>query len=199
MADESPQLVQAPAKRDKKPRAQPIADPPADSPGVGIIEADRKWASSQVELAMALGVARKTISRWMKEEGRPTTRSDGRMSIQEWRDWADRHGKAVDSEVGTSENSLKAQQVALQNEKLEYQISVIKKTFVPVADVERWSGEMGAEIRKIVVRLHLLAQTMTGLEYSELLKILLDQEDQILSQLHLIGARLEEWRNKVEK
>jgi Bacteriophage CI repressor helix-turn-helix domain len=54
---------------------------------------DLVWAKNQIELADHLGVSRESIGRWMKQDGCPGHKADGRYNIQKWRTWMEASGK----------------------------------------------------------------------------------------------------------
>lgn len=146
------------------------------------------WASSQVELSTALGVTRKSIGRWLKMPGNPGARSDGRYNVGEWRSWAESHGHKVDDVDITA---LKARQLILQNDQLEFRIGVMKRSYVPIGEVESAGGMLAAAIRKVVTTLHLSAPTLVGRPVNELEQLLKDREDEILQQLHLLHGTID--------
>lgn len=150
----------------------------------------KAWAKNQVELAEVLGVDRKTIQRWRKVGGNPGKQSDGRYNIPAWKEFARLRGHALDDDGGLNQTSLKARQILLQNMKLEFEISILRKEHVSVVDVEKWGGELGAAIRKVVMQLRKLAPTLTGLTAPEIEKRLLDAELSVMQQLHTLDAHV---------
>lgn len=157
-----------------------------------------EFAQSAVELADLLGVDRRTISRWRKVEDNPGVRPDGRYHVPSWRAFKiSRQGEDIlaDGE-GLSQTQLKARQVLLQNQKLEIQIAVLKREYMPAVEVEKWGGELGAAIRKVVSQIHLCAPTVVGVSVAEAEARLKEIEDEILQQLHLLGQSVQQWRRK---
>jgi hypothetical protein len=152
-----------------------------------------EFAKNAVELADLLGVDRRTISRWRKIEGNPGVQSDGRYHVPSWRAFKiNRQGE--DDGDGLSQTQLRARQVLLQNQKLEIQIAVLKREFMPVADVEKLGGELGAAIRKVVSQIHLCAPSVVGVSVAEAEARLKEVEDDILQQLHLLADSIAHWR-----
>jgi hypothetical protein len=159
-------------------------------------EAGSGWAHSQVELAEALGVDRKTVQRWLKEPGVPETRSDGRYNVVEWREWGAKNGKKV--EALPSQTVLKAKQLMLQNDKLERQLRILDREYVPVAEVEELGGRLGAAVRKVVATLHLMAPALVGCELEEIDQILRDKEGELIGQLHLLEVGVDNMKTAVD-
>ena len=189
-ADQAKQLLEANAallvrkvKRDKKPLSrQEVA---MISAVVG--RASSEWANSQVELAKVFGVDRKSVQRWMKMDGNPGRRSDGRYNIAEWRAWRESRGGADDaspSSPDVAQRLLKADNLLLQNERLKFKVGILKRDYWPADQVELWGANLGTQIRTIVSQLHLAAADLVGLSAAECEKILKQKEDEILDQLH---------------
>lgn len=162
-----------------------------------------EFAKSVVELADLLGVDRRTISRWRKIEGNPGVRPDGRYHVPSWRAFKiSRQGEdtlAGGLHDGLSQTQLKARQVLLQNQKLEIQIAVLRREYMPVAEVEKWGGELGAAIRKVVSQIHLCAPTVVGVSVAEAEARLKEIEDEILQQLHLLGQSVNAWQESSDE
>src|SRR2546425_3529433 len=98
--------------------------------GGGIASAE--YAGNAVDLAEILGVSRKTVQRWCKVEGNPGVRPDGRYHVPAWRAWKAARRGECESEVadGLSQSQLRARQILLQNQKLEFQLSILRKDYV---------------------------------------------------------------------
>jgi hypothetical protein len=95
-----------------------------------------KFAKTKKELADILKKSRKTITRYSAREDAPKPRSDGRLSVEEWRRFLAAHG-ALDESEDLDHGALKARQILLQNSLLEHKLSVARGEFVAVVDVER--------------------------------------------------------------
>lgn len=160
-------------------------------------EAEAKThAKDQSELARVLGISRKTIQRALKMEGCPKAKPDGRYEIAAWRAWFASRGTLDDDDAGLSQTQLKARQLLLQNQKLEHQIAVLRRDYVPSADVEKWGSELGAAVRKVVTQIHLVAPSVVGCTVPEAESRLKELEDEILQQLHVIPSKLSDWKNE---
>jgi hypothetical protein len=161
-----------------------------------------EYVSNQVELAAALGCNRKTIQRWLKEPGHPETAADGRYNVTAWRQWmADRGKRAgvADGDDPLDVNRLRARNILLQNEKLEFQLRVLRKEYIPRDLVQKWGGDLGAAIRKVVTQLHLAAPNLAGLSIPEIEARMKEMEDEVLSQLHALDDAVTEWDEQVAK
>lgn len=155
------------------------------------------WATNQLELAAALNVDRRTINRWLKIEGHPGTQANGRYSVAAWREWAkDRGHEYEEDDIDAIRE--RARNILLQNQRLEFQIGVMRKQFAPTEEVETWGAHLGTAIRKVVMQLHLLAPSIVGLPIADAEKRLREVEDEILHQLHLLDGSLKSWREQVE-
>lgn len=152
-----------------------------------------EFVPNQVELAKVLGVDRKTIQRWRKTERNPGIRPDGRYHVPSWRAWKQAR-QGDDQNEGLSQSQLRARQILLQNQKLEFQLALLRREYVPAAEVERWGGELGTAIRKVVSTLHLCAPTVVGVSVADAEARLKEVEDEILQQLHLLHQSLSNWK-----
>lgn len=154
---------------------------------------EKNFAKNQVELAKILGVDRRTIQRWAKKPGRPEKRADGRYEIAAWKQFSKLQGHSVGGDDGGSKTA-KDQNIALQNEKLLFQLKVLKKEYVSAAEVEQWGAHLGGEIRKTVVSIHKIASSLAGLTPAEIEIRLKELEDEILMKLHLLAQRTDEMK-----
>ena len=91
---------------------------------------------------------------------------------------------------------LKARNLLLQNQRLELQLAVMRREYLPATDVERWGAELGAAIRKVVGQIHLAAPSVVGLSVAEAESRLKEIEDVVLEQLHTVTERLEQSRHE---
>ena len=153
------------------------------------------FAKNQVDLAQALGVSRKTVQRWLRLEGNPGTRPDGRYDVTAWRVFkAQRHGDDPGDTDPASQTQLRARQILLQNQKLEHQIRVLTGAYVKADDVEQWGAELGGAIRRIVLQLHTLAPALVGLTVPDCEKRLKEVEDEILGQMNGLKDHVNQMR-----
>jgi hypothetical protein len=153
-----------------------------------------EFTQNAVELASILDVDRRTIQRWRKIEGNPGVRPDGRYHVPSWRAFKiSRQGNDSSGE-GLSQPQLKARQILLQNQKLEFQLALLRREYVPACEVEKWGGELGSAIRKVVSAIHLSAPSVVGLSVAEAEARLKETEDEILQQLHLLSESFAHWK-----
>jgi hypothetical protein len=155
------------------------------------------YARNQVELAEILGVSRWLVQRQRKAPGNPGVQPDGRYDVNAWRLWLVDRGTAPDGE-GLTQSQLRARQILLQNQKLEFQLAILRREYVPSAEVERWGGELGGAIRKVVATIHLCAPCVVGVSVAEAEARLKEVEDEVLQQLHLLDESISRWRDSVE-
>lgn len=154
----------------------------------------KTFAKTQGELAEILGISRRTILRAMKLEGRPEPRKDGRHEVAAWRAFLQTTGTLDDDSLSATE--LKARNLLLQNQRLELQLAVMRREYLPAAEVERWGADIGAAIRKIVGQIHLAAPSVVGVSVPEAEERLKEIEDEILEQLHTLPERIERARDE---
>lgn len=74
--------------------------------------------------------------------------------------------------------------------KLETQVSIMRREFIPADEVEKIGSEIGAGVRKIVKQIHLAAPSVVGLTVPEAESRLREIENEIIEQLHTLPARL---------
>jgi hypothetical protein len=149
---------------------------------------DPPFAKNQVELAAFLGVNRRTISRYLKVEGNPGAKPDGRYPVGAWRQFLADAGAIDDLEDDPS--SLKARLVGVQIEKIEHSLAVSRGEYWERLEVQKWFSELAAAIRKVVTQIHLVAPSVVGVSVPEAEARLKDLEDEIMRQLHQIGAQV---------
>ena len=157
--------------------------------------ADSKaFVKNKVELAKALGVDRKTINRRGKEPGAPIARADGRHDVAAWRAFLNGDVASGDGDLG-SQSELKARQILLQNEKLEFQLEVLRKSYVSFDEVQQWGAQLGASIRNVMCQFHKLAPSLTGCTVEQIEATLKRAEDEGMRQLATLSESMEDWKN----
>lgn len=148
--------------------------------------------TTQAELADIIGVSRKSIARWRKLPGNPGTQPDGRYSVAEWVKFKrDQMGEDAED---PSAAELKLRQLQLQIEKLEHHLGVVRREYVPAAEVEKWGAKLGVAIRKVVAQIHLVAPSVVGVSVPEAEARLKEIEADVLQQLHLLTEAAQEYR-----
>jgi hypothetical protein len=159
----------------------------------GIDESDAKaFAANQVELADALGVTRKSVQRWIKE-GAPPAQSNGLWNVAEWRAWGKAKGKQfTEEDSGPSKAQQEARRLLLQNEKLEIELSIMRREYMHVDEFRVLISSLVAEARKILLAMpNSLPPQLAGLTEAQMSKRLRDEVDTIMFKLHA-GAGYEE-------
>jgi transcriptional regulator with XRE-family HTH domain len=154
-----------------------------------------RFVDTQAELADAIGVNRKSIARWRKVEGNPGAQPDGRYNVA---DWIAFKQQMTDEDDDPSWTELKARHLALQVQKIEHHLAVVRREYVPAAEVERWGAELGAAIRKVVAQIHLVAPSVVGVSVPEAEARLKEIEQEVLQQLHLLADAAREYRPRTD-
>jgi hypothetical protein len=129
------------------------------------VKHEPKWAKNQTELGEQLGVTRKTIQRWRKEPGFPAPASNGNYDVNAVKAWQARRDGTVTEDNEPTQAMLKARNLLLQNEKLEFQVNVLRKEYIPRSSARRvWTQFINsAKIRSFsaVSRIVTLARMAT--------------------------------------
>lgn len=142
------------------------------------------FVGSIVELAAILKVERKTLLRWRKLKGAPSPRPDGRWDVAAWKAFKATRPAGNRAEE-TDSLDEKARQVRLQNEKLEAQVAILKRDYVPRADVEQWVSGMILTAKGVLLGLpSALAPQVVGLSIAEAESLIRDGINEALGQLH---------------
>lgn len=144
------------------------------------------WVQNQTDLARELGVNRKTIQRWLKIEGNPSSASDGRYNVMAWRKWAKDNNYKVteDGEDGDSKLKLEAKRLLLVNQKLEFDLSVKRGEYTHNDDVEAMFVMMVQNAKKVLLALPSnAAPQVVGLPVPEAELRLREIVDEALAQL----------------
>lgn len=149
-------------------------------------ETDQKrFAKNQTELADLLGVDRKTIQRWRKEENFPKPQADGRWDILLVRDWREKTRTSQSAEPeDLSKAEGEARRIWLQVEKLEHEIEVAKGNFITIEDAQQSVREMCQIARTILLAIpDTLAPLVIGKTAPEAHKLIRSEIDNALNQI----------------
>lgn len=141
---------------------------------------------TKLGLARALQISRPTLDAWLAKPGNPGRSQDGLFDVDAWREWAEANGLGRHNTPAM--RAAKARQTLLQNQKLEYQIDLLRREYVPTVEVEKWGAELKAQIKNVVGQLRLLAPSLAGLRVGEIEDRLSEMENEILSRLHLLSG-----------
>jgi DNA-binding transcriptional regulator YiaG len=144
-----------------------------------------RYAQNQTELAEFLGVDRKTIQRWRKEDNFPQPMADGRYDVIAVRDWRER---SRDSGSTNAEDQSKAEgearRVWLQVEKLEHEIEVSKGEFISIAQAQADVAQMCSRARSILLAIpDTLAPLVIGKTATQAQQLIRKEIDNALTQI----------------
>lgn len=145
----------------------------------------KRYAKNQTELAEFLGVDRKTIQRWRKEEDFPKPMADGRYDVLYVRDWRE---KTRNSSTANAEDLSKAEgearRVWLQVEKLEHEIEVAKGEFITIEQARADVSQMCARARTILLAIpDTLAPLVIGKTPTQAQQLIRKEIDNALAQI----------------
>ena len=145
----------------------------------------KKYAKNQTELAENLGVDRKTIQRWRKEEGFPNPEADRRwdvLAVRNWRESTRSSNSANAEDMSKAEGE--ARRVWLQVEKLEHEIEVSKGSFISIEEAKAEINRMCGVARSILLQIpDSIAPLVIGLTAVEAQEKLRKEIDHALNQI----------------
>ena len=156
-----------------------------------------RFARNQTELAKVLGCSRRMISVYSKKAGRPPKKPDGRLDVAAWQEFlgdAVRGSKEyteIDSD-DSSQTEVRTEHIKLQNEKIAFQIAVLKKEYIAFTVAEQMAGEVYAGCRSILMQLPKLAPTVAGLSVADTETRLREIVHEFMTQLSLLDERLDQ-------
>lgn len=145
----------------------------------------KRYAKNQTELAELLGVDRKTIQRWRKEENFPKAMADGRYDIIAVRDWRERtrSSSTTDAE-DLSKAEGEARRVWLQVEKLEHEIEVSKGEFISIERAQQDVAQMCSRARSVLLAIpDTLAPLVIGKTPTQAQQLIRKEIDNALAQI----------------
>lgn len=145
----------------------------------------QRYAKNQTELAECLGVDRKTIQRWRKEENFPKAMADGRFDIVIVRDWREstRSSGSTNAE-DLSKAEGEARRVWLQVEKLEHEIEISKGEYISIGQARQDVAQMCARARSILLAIpDTLAPLVIGKSPTQAQQLIRKEIDHALAQI----------------
>lgn len=143
------------------------------------------FAANQSELADLLDVSRKTIQRALEKDGNPGAMPDGRYEVKPWRDYLSRTNEHLAESDKTSIRSERARNLSLKNDKLEFELAVLRRDYIAADDVEKLVGEMIAESKKVLnTGPSSLAPQVVGVSIAEAEQLIREWVVTALNQLH---------------
>lgn len=145
----------------------------------------KRYAKNQTELAELLGVDRKTIQRWRKEENFPKSMADGRWDIIAVRDWRERtRSSSTTNAEDLSKAEGEARRVWLQVEKLEHEIEVSKGEFISIEQAQQDVAQMCSRARSILLAIpDTLAPLVIGKTPTQAQQLIRKEIDNALAQI----------------
>lgn len=144
-----------------------------------------RYAKNQTELAEFLGVDRKTIQRWRKEENFPQVMADGRYDVLAVRDWRERSRNSNSTSAeDLSKAEGEARRVWLQVEKLEHDIEITKGQFITIEQAQSDVSQMCARARGILLAIpDTLAPLVIGKTATQAQQLIRKEIDNALTQI----------------
>lgn len=144
-----------------------------------------RYAKNQTDLAEFLGVDRKTIQRWRKEENFPKASADGRYDVIAVRDWRERSRSSNSTSVeDLSKAEGEARRVWLQVEKLEHEIEISKGQFITIEQAQTDVSTMCARARAILLAIpDTLAPLVIGKTATQAQQLIRKEIDNALAQI----------------
>jgi hypothetical protein len=151
---------------------------------------------TQKALAAALSVSPKTIRNWLQRPGNPGKEPGGSFSVVRWLDFQVLFANSPQLARGNRDSvEAKVANLRLQNEKLKFQLDVMRRNYVPVEENEKTGAALGMEIKRAVQQVHLLAPSLAGLPTAEIDLRLKEAENEILARLHTFSSQ-HQWEVK---
>lgn len=144
-------------------------------------------AASAKAAAALIGVPRRTVLA-ARAHGGPGFRQNGRIDCDVLKPWLMRQADVLaEGREMTILDRESVRMLALKNDKLEAEITVLRAEHVPVGMVKQWVEEFRGDMQRVVGRLHSVADRVVGLAPAESEAILRDIEEGILRQLHMLS------------
>lgn len=176
-----------------QPPAEALPEQPAEQvaevdPGIESEAGPVVWAKNQVELAKLLECERKSIQRWLKEDGNdcPGKRADGRYNVAAWKLWIAKSGRKVRTSSTASKGDLEMEGLRLKNEKMALENMVRNGELMHVDEVCKVLTEMlSAAVQRARQVKHSLAPSVIGLSQPEAIKRIGHEVDEVLNELAL--------------
>lgn len=143
------------------------------------------FAANQTELAAILDISRKTIVRAMLKDDHPPVAPDGRMEVKPWRDYLARTNEHLEESDQPTIKSERARNLMLKNDKLEFELAVLRRDYRSSEEIEKDTGAMIGEARKVLNSgPSALAPQVVGVSIAEAEKLIREWVYNALDQLH---------------
>lgn len=124
-----------------------------------------RLVQNKSRLAEALGISRTTLYRYTQQQGAPKAKPNGSHDLREWEEFIER---IQSGENGLTLQEVRAQQILLQNQKLEFQIGIMAGEYIRVEDVIDYVSRIIAISKNNILRVGpAVAPTVVGETVSE--------------------------------
>lgn len=154
---------------------------------------DPKYAKTITELASLTGVSRSAIHSHLKRPHNPGRTRTGRFSIQKWREYFGDHLGSSPSDTPETLR-LKKRRLALDNDKREIELEILRGERIPQGEIEKLGAEVGSFVKQSVLQTHLLAPLLAGLPVEEIEARLREFEREVYEGAEgMIAERLAEF------
>jgi hypothetical protein len=111
------------------------------------------YAKNQTDLGQRLVPPRdrKIIQLAMKRPGNPGRKPDGRYPLVAWQEFINQNFASANLEAQPDKLKLEMERLRLQNQKLEFELSVKRKDFSSNVDVEQWVGDLVMSAKRVLL------------------------------------------------
>lgn len=144
------------------------------------------FVRSQTELGKRLNATRKSVSRWLKEEGCPGKVAGKGYNVTLWQMWIAERDKKPRAIVPMSKKELDEENVRLKNEKLAIEIAVKRGELASWDEVNKvLTDMMSAFVGSMRQMKHQIAAEVIGVDVGEAAKRIGRSVDENLTELSL--------------
>ncbi len=151
-----------------------------------------EWVDNQTELARAIGLketpnTRKTIQRWLKQDGNPGHTPDGRYHVPSWKAFAEKHGRKRITTPAGDKHAAEIEGILIKNERNRIDLEQTKGNLL---DVETVCSVLTQMANAAALRLngsrHTLGPQVVGCTVPEATKRIGVEHHQVLLDLSVI-------------
>jgi len=168
--------------------------------GPAAVDDGKIWVKTQVDLAEALGVDRRSVNRYMGEAGNPGRASDGRYDLKAWRDWF--RAKGTVKAVGTEKEELELKILRSEAETKALKLAEARGQMVSLEEAMMVLGGMFSEIRPRLQALkHDLVPKLVGLPVEDAMEKMQSSLNRVLGEVAVPGEAKKKafWRSIAER
>jgi hypothetical protein len=150
-----------------------------------------EWVENQTELARAIGLkdspnTRKTIQRWLKQDGNPGHTPDGRYHVPSWKAFAEQHGRKR-ATSGKDKHAIEVEGILIKNERNRIELEQTKGNLL---DIETVCSVLTQMANAAALRLngsrHTLGPQVVGCTVPEATKRIGVEHHQVLLDLSVV-------------